>query len=99
LKQFVSSHKHTNILVLSVPQRHNLIPNSCVSYEVKIFNKSLAKLERVFPNLPVVTVDTDRDLHTRHGLHLNAHGKEHVENRIATMINDLLSQEVSPIIA
>jgi hypothetical protein len=50
----------------------------------------------VFPNLSVITVDTERDLYTRH---LNAHGKEHVTNKIAAMINYLFSQKVSPIIA
>jgi hypothetical protein len=49
------------------------------------------------PNLSVVTVDTDRDPHTRHGLNLNAHGKEHVANKITTVINDLFSQKLLPI--
>jgi hypothetical protein len=44
-------------------------------------------------------VDTDRDQYTRHGLHLNAHGKEHVANKNAAVINDLFSQKVSPITA
>jgi hypothetical protein len=78
LKYFISSHKHTYV-VLSVTQRHDLIPNSCVNHEVKIFNKTLDKLKRGFPNLSVITVGTDRDLYTRHGLHLNGHSKEHVE--------------------
>jgi hypothetical protein len=37
----------------------------------------------------VVTVGTDRDLHTRYGLHLNAHGKDHIANKIAAVINYL----------
>jgi hypothetical protein len=78
LKQFMSSHKHKNVLELSVPQRHDLIPNSCVNHEVKIFNKTLVKLKKASPDTSVAAVDTDRDLHTRHGFHLNAHGKEHV---------------------
>jgi hypothetical protein len=44
-------------------------------------------------------MDTDRDLYTRHGLHLNAHGKKHVANKIAAVVNDLFSPTVSPIIA
>jgi hypothetical protein len=40
LKHFVSSHKHTSVLISSIPQRHDLIPNSCVSNEAKIFNKT-----------------------------------------------------------
>jgi hypothetical protein len=43
-------------------------------------------------------VDIDRDLYKRHGLHLNAHGKEQVANKIAAVVNQLSSQKVSPAI-
>jgi hypothetical protein len=98
LKQFISSHKHRNVLVLSTSQRHDLIPKSCVNYEVKIFNKTSVNLKKASSNLSVVTVDTDRDLHTRHGLHLNVHGKECVANKVTAVINDLFSQKVSRVI-
>jgi hypothetical protein len=39
LNDFVSSHEHTNIIVLNVPHRHDLAPNSCVNYDVKVFNR------------------------------------------------------------
>jgi hypothetical protein len=35
LKHFISCNKHTNVLVLNIPQRHDLIPNSCVNNEIK----------------------------------------------------------------
>jgi hypothetical protein len=75
------------------------VPNSCVNHEVKIFNKILDKLKRAFPNLSVITVGTDRDLYTRHERHLNGHGKEHVANKIAAVVNDLFSPKVSSLIA
>ena len=93
------THKHTNVLVLSVPQRHDLIPNSSVNNEAKILNKTLVKLKKVFPNHSVINVNTDRNLYTRHGLQPNAHGKEHVANKITAVISDLFSQKVSPVIA
>jgi hypothetical protein len=47
----------------------------------------------------VIIVDVDRDLYTtRHVLHLNAHGKEEVANKIAAVVNKLFSQKVSPAI-
>jgi hypothetical protein len=91
LKHFISSHKHTNVIVLSVPQRHDLAPNSCVNHEVLVFNRMLDKLKKVFQNLSVVTVDSDRDLYARHGLHLNAQGKEHAANRVTAVIKNLFS--------
>jgi hypothetical protein len=42
-------------------------------------------------------VDTDRDLYTRHGLHLNAKGKEQTAQKVALMIKDFLSvRKVKP---
>jgi hypothetical protein len=41
LKQFLSFHKHTNVIVLSVPHRHDLSSNSCVNHEVQVFNRLL----------------------------------------------------------
>jgi hypothetical protein len=82
LKDFVSSHKHTNVVILNVPLRHDLAPNSCVNHEVRVFNRMLGKLRKVHLNLLVVTVDSDRDLYTRHEFHLNAQGKERSANRV-----------------
>jgi hypothetical protein len=91
LKHFVNSLKHTNVIVIKVPHRHDLSPNSCVNQEVQVFNRRLDKLKKAYLNLSVVTVDSARDLFTRHGLHLNAQGKEHIASREVTVINDLFS--------
>ena len=36
LRNFVENHKQTNVIVMSVPYRHDLEPNSCVNDEVKV---------------------------------------------------------------
>jgi hypothetical protein len=46
LKHFISCNKHTNVLVLNIAQRHDLIPNSCVTNEIKSFSKALVKLKK-----------------------------------------------------
>jgi hypothetical protein len=46
----------------------------------------------------VITVDNGRDLYTKHGLHLNAHGKEQVANKITAVVNKLFSQKGLPVI-
>jgi hypothetical protein len=63
LKHFVSSHKHTNVIVLSVPHRQDLLPNAFANQEVQVFNIMLDKLENVYQNLSVVSVDFDRDFY------------------------------------
>ena len=56
-----------------------------------MFNRKLEKLKKVYLNLSVVTVDSARDLFTRHGLHLNSQGKEHTARRVAMAVNNLFS--------
>jgi hypothetical protein len=46
LKDFVTSHNHTNVIVLNVPHRHDISPNSCVNQEVQVFNRMIGKLKR-----------------------------------------------------
>jgi hypothetical protein len=38
----------------------------------------------------VTEVDTNRDLYTRHGLHLNSKGKELITNKVVAEIKDIL---------
>ena len=40
---FVDKNRHTNIIVMSVPHRHDLINTSCVNTEVSRFNRKLKK--------------------------------------------------------
>jgi lysophospholipase L1-like esterase len=98
LNNFIKLLDHTNVIVLNVPHRHDLIPNSCVNDEVKVYNRKIGKLCGVYKNLSVLPVDSDRDLYTRHGLHLNAKGKEQIAQKVALMIKDLFSvKKVLPV--
>jgi hypothetical protein len=40
LKEFVSTHEDINVIVINVPHRYDLVPTSCVNYEVKAFNRN-----------------------------------------------------------
>jgi hypothetical protein len=37
-----------------------------------------------------IFLDLDRELFTRHGFHLNTHGKEHAANDIVSVLSSLL---------
>jgi hypothetical protein len=71
LNDLVKSLSRTTVIAINVPHRHDLSPNSCVNNEVKVFNRKVEKLGKAYENLSVLPVDFDRDLFTRHGLHLN----------------------------
>ena len=50
---------HTNIILMSVPHRHNLFEWSCVNSEAKAFNIKLVKLTKPYKHVNVVKVDLD----------------------------------------
>jgi len=92
IKNFVDNHNETNIIVMSVPHRHDLEANSCVNQEVNVYNKKLKQLLKSFDNACIIDVDTDRDIFTKHGLHLNLKGKERMANTIVKAIKTTLNK-------
>jgi hypothetical protein len=99
IKNFVQSHSKTNIVALSAPCRYDLVQTSCVNEVVKVFNQKLGKHLKVFSNAHYVEVDSNRDFYTRHGLHLNLKGKEHMARKTAMTITDVLKmKKCDPII-
>jgi RNase H-fold protein (predicted Holliday junction resolvase) len=93
IRNFEENHKQTNVLVMSVPCRYDLESNSCVNDEVKVYNRKLKKHLKVFDNMCVLKVDTDRDLFTRHGLHMNLKGKEQIAGKIVMTIKAMLNEK------
>jgi len=56
----VKVNSHTNIILMSVPHRHDLSEWSCVNSEVKAFNRKSVKLMKPHKHVIVVKVDLDR---------------------------------------
>jgi hypothetical protein len=77
---------------MSVPYGHDLEANSCVNQEVNVYHRKLKKHLKPFDNACVIDVDTDRDLFTRHGLHLNLKGKEKTASTIMKTIKTMLNK-------
>ena len=61
---------------MEVPHRYDLEMKSCVNKEIIVFNNKLKNLSERIVNLSVIDVTTDREMFTRHGLHMNRMGKE-----------------------
>jgi len=74
---------HTNVILLSVPHRHDLINDSCVNREVKIFNRSLRNRLKCFGKVELIEVVNEREFYTKQGQHLNSRGKVRMTSRIA----------------
>jgi hypothetical protein len=56
---FVESLNHTNVILVNIPHRHDLM-NSNVNNEIKTFNRKLCKLAKIFFHVNVTEVDNNR---------------------------------------
>jgi GTPase SAR1 family protein len=87
LKSRLSALTSTNVVVLNIPTRYDLIKESVVNKEVKKANMVINKVCRRFRNVKVLDISNiSRAWHTRHGQHLNKIGKEHISEEISKII-------------
>ena len=94
IRNLVENLKHT-VILMSVPYRHDLAPNSSVNHEVKVYNRKLKKHLKLHDKTCVLEVDTERVLFTRRGLHMNLKGKEHIAYKIIKTIKVILAKKKS----
>jgi hypothetical protein len=57
VKDFVETNKHTNIILMEVPHRHDLIQYLCVNKEVENFNSKIKKHMKFHENAELVKVN------------------------------------------
>jgi len=98
IMNYVKSNSHTNIILMNVPYRYD-IPNSLsVNKIISVLNRKLQKLVKVFPHTSFLKTDTDRNLFTNHGLHINKLGKQLVHHLIASHLHSIFEQTKKPLI-
>jgi hypothetical protein len=86
IQRFIETNKHTNIILMEVPHRHDLIQESCVNKEVEKYKSRIRKHMKVHQNATVLHVNFDRSGFTKHGQHMNIMGKELMAKRIVEAI-------------
>jgi len=62
---------------------------------IEKFNKRLEKLIKISPHASFLKTEQNRKLYTRHGLHYNRSGKQHLFHQIALMVYSLLEQKTT----
>ena len=99
ISNFVNNNTHTNIVMQVIPYRHDLVSWSCINKEVTVFNRKLLKIMKGHEHVTVTNYYLDRQLFTKHGMHLNKTGKEMVTKHIAAMCIKILQtkQNIIPI--
>jgi hypothetical protein len=90
---YVESRKHTNVLLVTVPTRFDLISTSCVNKEVITYNRKVSKWMKQYEQVKLIDCDLQRKCFTRHGMHMNLTGKELMSQRIMEHINELFSKK------
>jgi hypothetical protein len=98
IKNSAENHNQTNIIVKGINYRYDLLINSCVNNEIKIFSRKLRKQLKVFDNASIIQVNLETQHFTRHGLHLNSKGKEQLTKKtMNTIIIIFKEKKVDPI--
>jgi hypothetical protein len=90
LIKFIGKHRNTNFICMEVPQRYDLKADSRVNKETRKFNRKLKSLSEQIANLCVIEISINREVYTRHGLHMNRISKEQKAGKIATEIGNIL---------
>ena len=89
--------RHTNVLVVGVPHRHDLTSTSVVNREILKANRQFRKIVDSSRHGRFVDVsDMTRDMYTRHGLHFNDYGKDVLARKISVVLS-VDSKLVKPI--
>lgn len=91
LQNFLEKNKTRNSVIATVPHRHDLINNSCVNKEIRKTNIKIKKMCSEYANCSVLDIGKlHRNLHTKHGFHLNYEGKKIVCDHVNEIINGRL---------
>jgi capsular polysaccharide biosynthesis protein len=99
LRKFISRKKNTNLILITIPHRYDLMDFSCVNEEIKVFNRKMHKIMKLESNVEILDIKLDRSCYTRHGLHLNRMGKERVEEMLINQIQTFTTKDKGNIIA
>jgi hypothetical protein len=86
--QFIKRVTCNNVILLTIPFRHNLKDfNTSLNNEIITFNKKL------FPHLTVIELNTNKHLYTKHGVQLNSLGKEILLLSLALKVFSLIEEK------
>jgi hypothetical protein len=99
LNAFINQSSNTNVMIVKVPLRHDLMASSCVNNEVETFNNKFYNIMENKDNMRILDHQATREDFTRHGLHLNGTDKNKVVKLMSQKICQLLKVKLKhPII-
>ncbi|KAG8285143.1 hypothetical protein J6590_086714 [Homalodisca vitripennis] len=79
----LESLKEKKVILVDLPNRYDLAEWSCVNKETRKTNLVLKELSNGFGNVSLVEASVaTKDMHTKHGMHFNAKGKDWLAGKI-----------------
>jgi hypothetical protein len=76
ISNFIKANNHTNVILINIPFRYDLQNSALINDIIFTLNRKLKKLTKSFPNTNFLETDNNRNMFTKHGLHLNKLGKQ-----------------------
>jgi hypothetical protein len=92
ITNFIMNVNHTNIIIINVPYRYDVLNHPHINSSIKSFNSKLLKLANRFSHVGITEIENNRLLFTKHGLHLNKFGKELLSNQLGLSILSTLEK-------
>jgi lysophospholipase L1-like esterase len=89
LLQFAQNCSNTNVLMVTIPTRHDHPISSQINHKINNFDEIFSKRIRHFKHAHLLSMHTDRRYFTKHGQHLNKTGKERLAKDLAFTINEV----------
>lgn len=97
IRDTLDKFKNLKIVLVDIPMRHDLKDWSCVNKETAKTNAALKDMSQKYKNVTLVEVSrARRELHTRHGMHLNRKGKGWLAEQSGLCRKTELASNINP---
>lgn len=94
LRRKLNDLRLNNVIVFSVPLRHDLPDWSCINEEVRRTNDKIQKLCSYFKNCSYFDLSLlGKGFHTANGFHLNQRGKQYISSKIVECVDNYFSMK------
>jgi hypothetical protein len=97
IRNFALQNKHTDVIAISPPHRHDLQDSSCINGEIQAYNRRLHKVMKDMDHATIIDTNYTGEDFTRHGLHMNSAGKERLPGNISQVIANFSATQTSSI--
>jgi hypothetical protein len=93
---FIQNNGNTNIMMLGILHRHNMVEYLYVNKEIQSINYKLKKGAKIFNYVSIMECNYNMEYFTKHGIHLYRKGKRLVSKQLTSEIWKLFATEEIP---